>query len=58
MISQRQIFDLQISDWQKSDLRRLVVLLVAMLLLLWAASTSPDLSWRANPPEETAADPR
>jgi hypothetical protein len=55
MISQRRIFDLQISDSQKSDLLRVVVLLVAMMLFLWAASTSPDLTWRANPAEQTEA---
>jgi hypothetical protein len=44
-----------ISRVQMSDLQRLVVLPVAMMLFLWAASTSPHVSWRANPAEQTAA---
>jgi hypothetical protein len=33
-----------------SDLQKLVVLSVAMILFLCAASTSPGLTWRSNPP--------
>jgi hypothetical protein len=33
-----------------SDLQKLVVLSVAMILFLCAASTSPGLTWRGNPP--------
>ncbi|HEY3795854.1 MAG TPA: hypothetical protein VGM09_28870 [Bradyrhizobium sp.] len=44
-----------IAHVQMSDLQRLVVLPVAMMLFLWAASTSPDLSWRTNPAEQTTA---
>jgi hypothetical protein len=33
-----------------SDLQKLIVLPVAMILFLCAASTSPGLTWRSNPP--------
>ena len=36
-----------------SDLKKLVVLPVAMMLFLCAASTSPGLIWRANPAQQT-----
>jgi len=38
-----------------SDLQKLVVLPVAMILFLCAASTSPGLTWRSNPPQILAA---
>ncbi len=38
-----------------SDLQKLVVLPIAMILFLCAASTSPDLSWRGNPPAQIVA---
>lgn len=37
-----------------SDLQKIVVLPVAMILFLCAASTSPDLTWRGNPPQTVA----
>ena len=40
-------------DLQRSELQKLVLLPVAMILFLCAASTSPDLTWRANPSEQT-----
>lgn len=36
-----------------SDLKKLVVLPVAMMLFLCAASTSPGLAWRTNPAQQT-----
>jgi hypothetical protein len=39
---------------QKSDLQKLVLLPVAMMLFLWAASASSGLVLRANP-EQAAA---
>jgi hypothetical protein len=36
-----------------SDLKELVVVSVAMVLFLCAASTSPGLTWRANPAQQT-----
>jgi hypothetical protein len=36
-----------------SDLKKLVVLPVAMMLFLCAASTSPGLTWRTNPAQQT-----
>jgi hypothetical protein len=36
-----------------SDLKKLVVLPVAMMLFLCAASTSQGLTWRANPAQQT-----
>jgi hypothetical protein len=36
-----------------SDLKKLVVVPVAMILFLCAASTSPGLTWRANPAQQT-----
>jgi hypothetical protein len=38
---------------QKSELQKLVVLPIAMVLFLYAASTSTGLTWRANPAEQT-----
>jgi hypothetical protein len=38
---------------QRSELQKLVVLPVAMVLFLCAASTSSGLTWRANPTEQT-----
>ncbi len=38
-----------------SDLKKLVVLPVAMMLFLCAASTSPGLTWRTNPVQQTVA---
>jgi hypothetical protein len=36
-----------------SDLKKLVLVPVAMILFLCAASTSPGLTWRANPAGQT-----
>jgi hypothetical protein len=33
-----------------SEFKELVVLPIAMMLFLWAASTLPSLSWRSDPP--------
>jgi hypothetical protein len=33
-----------------SEFKELVVLPAAMILFLWAASTSPSLTWRGDPP--------
>jgi hypothetical protein len=33
-----------------SEFKELVVLPAAMILFLWAASTSPSLIWRGDPP--------
>jgi hypothetical protein len=38
-----------------SDLHKLVLLPVAMILFLCAASTSPGLTWRGSPPQIVAA---
>jgi hypothetical protein len=38
-----------------SDFQKLVVLPVAMILFLCAASTSPGLSWRSSAPVQTLA---
>ena len=38
-----------------SDLQKLVVLPIAMMLFLCATSTSPGLSWRSNPPAQAVA---
>lgn len=38
-----------------SDLQKIVVLPVAMILFLCAASTSPGLTWRGNSPPQTVA---
>jgi hypothetical protein len=38
-----------------SDLQKLVVLPVAMILFLCAASTSPGLTWRGSAPVQTLA---
>jgi hypothetical protein len=38
-----------------SDLQKLVVLPVAIILFLCAASTSPGLTWRGNPPAAVVA---
>jgi hypothetical protein len=38
-----------------SDLQKVVVLPVAMMLFLCAASTSPGLTWRGNPPAQIVA---
>jgi hypothetical protein len=38
-----------------SDLQKLVVLPVAMILFLCAASTSPGLTWRGSPPVQIVA---
>ncbi len=38
-----------------SDLKKLVVVQVAMILFLRAASTSPGLTWRANPAQQILA---
>jgi hypothetical protein len=37
------------------DLKKLVVLPAALILFLCAASTSPGLTWRANPQPQTLA---
>ena len=36
-----------------SDLKKLILVPVAMILFLCAASTSPGLSWRVNPAQQT-----
>jgi hypothetical protein len=33
-----------------SEFKELLVLSAAMILFLWAASTSPSLTWRSDPP--------
>jgi hypothetical protein len=33
-----------------SEFKELVVLPIAMILFLWAASTLPSLNWRCDPP--------
>ena len=38
-----------------SELKELMVLPVAVILFLCAASTSPSLTWRANPPLQIAS---
>jgi hypothetical protein len=38
-----------------SDLQKLVMLPVAMILFLCAVSTTPDLIWRSNPPAQIVA---
>jgi hypothetical protein len=38
-----------------SDLQKLFILPVAMILFLCAASTSPGLIWRGAPPVQTIA---
>jgi hypothetical protein len=34
-----------------SAFKELVVLPMAMILFLWAASTLPSLTWRSDPPQ-------
>lgn len=53
MISCLEKLDLPKSDLQKSELQKLVLLPVAMILFLCAASTSPGLTLRANSSEQT-----
>jgi hypothetical protein len=38
-----------------SEFKKFVVLPLAMTLFLCAVSTSPGLTWRANPPSQTVA---
>jgi hypothetical protein len=38
-----------------SDLQKLIVLPVAMILFLCAVSATPDLIWRGNPPAQIVA---
>ena len=55
MISCLEKLDLPKSDLQKSELQKLVLLPVAMILFLCAASTSPGLTWRGSAPVQIVA---